>query len=108
MSKPVQILLLVAVVALFALAGYFYLQSQQISRDIDTLRTLTTPQNDTGSEEETSQIADAEVATEGTNYDPSDLDQTPPGVTPFIGSSVCFVHWGNHLRQSTGFEPGGH
>lgn len=33
------------------------------------------------------------------DYDPSDLDQTPPGVTPFIPTTACLGQWGNRLRQ---------
>lgn len=84
--------MLIGGVILFALAFSFYQKSQRLEAETDALRELTMPKSIPAVGEPAEQSPEPV-------YDPTDLDQTPPGVTAFNGSSVCLMHWGNHLRQ---------
>ncbi len=70
-----------------------YQKAERAKRETDTLRDLILQQ--TISEQEKVVV---KIPTEP-EYDPTDLDQTPPGVTPFIPTSACLMEWGNNLRQ---------
>lgn len=92
MKRILPIILLLAGITLFGLAFMFYQKSESLKSETDALRELTMPQ----SYEDESPAYEPEPEPE---YDPTDLDQTPPGVTPFHSTTVCLGHWGNHLRQ---------
>ena len=90
------IILLITGLALWFAAWTFYQKSQRIEAETDLLREITSSRI-TGTE--TTAYADAPPPAEPA-YDPTDLDQTPPGITPFIGTSVCLWHGGKQLRRS--------
>ncbi len=92
MKRILPFILLIGGIILFALAFMFYQKSESIKRETDTLRELTMPPPNPIEDE-------VYEPTPEPAYDPADLDQTPPGIAPFITTSVCIVHWGNHLRQ---------
>ena len=70
-----------------------YQKAERAKRQADTLREMILAQNYPDRDEVAVEIpAEPE-------YDPTDLDQTPPGITPFNPTSVCFMEWGNNLRQ---------
>lgn len=92
MIRILPLILLTGGVILFAVAFMFYQKSESIKRETDMLRELTLPPS-------TSIEDKVYEPTPEPEYDPTDLDQTPPGITPFITTSICFMHWGNHLRQ---------
>lgn len=90
MKRILPISMLIGGAVLFAIAFMFYQKSESIKSDTDALRSIST-----GSTEIEAPYAPPPEP----EYDAADLDQTPPGVTPFIPSSVCYADWGNHLRQ---------
>lgn len=90
MKRILPLILLISGVILFAIAFMFYQKSERLKNETDVLRSITTPSAD---------IGDAYEPEPEPEYDPTDLDQTPPGVTPFIPTTLCYADWGNHLRQ---------
>ena len=68
-----------------AIAFMFYQKSERIKRETDKLRELTMPPANSIEEEI------YEPAPDHPEYDPRDLDQTPPSITSFITTSVCLV-----------------
>lgn len=70
-----------------------YQKAERAKRQTDTLREMMLQQNYPDRDEVVDEIPPEPA------YDPTDLDQTPPGATPFIPTAACFFDWGNHLRQ---------
>ena len=93
MKRILPLFLLLGGVVLFAIAFMFYQKSESIKSETDALQNLTVPSANSY-ENEAVYVPEPEP-----EYDPTDLDQTPPGITPFITTSVCLAHWGNQLRQ---------
>ncbi len=90
--KAARILLALAIL-LFGVALFFFLQSQNKASETDALRDLMTPIYEAESSYE---VYEPEPEPE---YDPTDINQTPPGVEPFVGSSACSFSWGLQMRQ---------
>jgi len=93
MKNIVALILLVGGVALAYITWTGYQKAERAQQQADALRELVVPSSDYSDDASPSQ-PEPEVA-----YDPADLDQTPPGVTPFIPTTVCYAEWGNRLRQ---------
>ena len=92
MKRLLPLLLFIGGFIFFAIAFMFYQKSERLKSETEALRSLNASINST--EDQPAYEPPPEPV-----YDPADLDQTPPGVTPFIGTTVCLGHWGNHLRQ---------
>jgi len=90
MKRILPLLLLAGGIALFALAFMFYQKSERIKSETETLRSLTTPQES---------ALEVYVPEPEPEYDPTDINQTPPGVTPFVFGSACAFNWGTQMRQ---------
>ncbi len=93
MKRSLPFILLTGGIILFIIAFVFYQKSERIKSETDTLRSITTPQA-SSLENETVYEPEPEPV-----FDSTDLDQTPPGVEPFYGTSICMVHWGQQLRE---------
>jgi len=93
MRRLLPFMLLVSGVILFAIAFMFYQKSESEKSETNALRSLTTLPE--------SQLEDNSVYEPEPKpaYDPTDIDQTPPGVTPFVFGSVCAFNWGTQMRQ---------
>ena len=93
MKKLLPLILIFGGVGLAIITWTGYQKAERAESENDALRDLIIAQSAVIENEPVSVPEPAPV------YDPSDLDQTPPGITPFIGTTVCMVHWGNHLKQ---------
>lgn len=93
MKNIVALILLAGGLALAYITWTGYQKAERAEREADALRELVVPSSDFTDDTSGSQ-PEPETA-----YDANDLDQTPPGVTPFIPTTVCYAEWGNHLRQ---------
>jgi len=96
MKKVFPLILIVGGLVLMGIVWIGYQKAERAKRQTDTLRELVLPQGDT---EQSEVLVEEKLEP---SYDPTDLDQTPPGVTPFIPTTVCYAEWGNHLRQYCG------
>jgi len=92
MKKVFPLILIVGGLVLLWIVWTGYQKAEQAKRQTNALRDLVIPQT----YEQENIVAEQNEEPE---YDPTDLDQTPDGVTPFIPTTVCFAEWGNHLRQ---------
>jgi len=93
MKKIFPVILIVGGLVLMGIVWTGYQKAERAKRQADTLREMILAQNYPDRDEVAVEIpAEPE-------YDPTDLDQTPPGITPFNPTSVCFMEWGNNLRQ---------
>jgi len=96
MKRILPFFLLIGGIALFAIAFMFYQKSESIRKETEALRLLNQPATN---------YSDDHVPYEPEpepEYDPTDINQTPPGVTPFVFGSMCAFHWGNQMRQYCG------
>lgn len=98
MKRFAPLILLAVGIALFLLAFLFYQKSERIKSETDVLRAITTQAADIV---EDASLYEPEPEPEP-DYDANDLDQTPPDVTPFLPSTVCYTMWGNQLRLYCG------
>lgn len=92
MKRIIPLILFIGGIILFAMAFMFYQKSESIKRETDALRDLTMPPSSVLEEP----VYEPEPEPE---YDPNDINQTPPGVTPFVFGSVCAFNWGTQMRQ---------
>jgi len=93
MKRLIPIVFLIAGVILFVFAFMFYQKSESLKRETDSLRSLATLPD---SSVENNPVYEPKPEPE---YDPSDITQTPPGVTPFVFGSICAFNWGEQVRQ---------
>lgn len=93
MKKVFPLILIIGGLVLMGIVWTGYQKAERAKRQTDTLREMILQQNYPDRDEVVVEIPPE------SEYDSADLDQTPPGVTPFIPTSVCFADWGNHLRQ---------
>lgn len=93
MKRNLPIILFIGGIAFFALAIMFYQKSESLKSETDALRDLTLPPQ---SSTAPVLIPKPDAKPE---YDPTDLNQTPPGVTPFVFGSTCAFNWGLQMRQ---------
>lgn len=93
MKRLLPLSLFIGGLVLFGLAFMFYQESERTKSETDALRSLTAP-SETYAESEPVYEPEPEPA-----YDPTDINQTPPGVTPFVFGSVCAFNWGTQMRQ---------
>ena len=95
MSRRGLVSILLFAVILFGAAFYFYGEAQKQQREADAMRelqlSLIEPVSDVT-------IVDPMPESERA-YDPTNLDHTPPGLTPFVPSNMCYTHWGLQIRQ---------
>jgi len=92
MKRILPLIILIGGVGLFAMAFMFYQKSESLKKETEILRELTEPTTDHNVDEPYEPTPEPE-------YDPTDIDQTPPGVTPFLSHNECMFHWGTHMRQ---------
>ena len=93
MTKKTPLILFIAGLALFAAAFMFYQKSEEKKRETEALRELMQPPAGAADEYEPYE-PEPEPA-----YDPTDITQTPPGITPFVFGSACAFNWGLQMRQ---------
>jgi len=85
MKRILPLIILIGGVGLFAMAFMFYQKSESLKKETEILRELTEPTTDHNVDEPYEPTPEPE-------YDPTDIDQTPPGVTPFSAiMNVCFI-----------------
>ena len=93
MTRKTPLILFIAGIALMIAAFMFYKKSEEIKRETEILRDLSQPSATPLSEVEAYE-PEPEPA-----YDPTDITQTPPGITPFVFGSTCAFNWGLQMRQ---------
>jgi len=97
MNKTLTVIMLLAGISLFVLAFHFYQKAEKQKRYNQSLTDMMTSNFD---DLQTNAAVDETPVPEPDDvYDPSDLDQTPPGIEPYMGSTACSLSWGLQVRQ---------